>query len=119
VAERTLVRARGEDEEAFRELAEDLREGGTVHAALVTLTIDPDQAPAAANALVNDILPTVRSAPGFVAGYWLEPAGGQGLSIVLFETEKQAREAVPPVASWDAPGVSITGTELRRVAVTA
>jgi hypothetical protein len=45
-----------------------------VHAALVTLTIDPDQAPAAASALVNEILPTVRSAPGFVAGYWLEPA---------------------------------------------
>jgi hypothetical protein len=34
-----------------------------VHAALVTLTIGPQQAPAAANALVNDILPTVRSAP--------------------------------------------------------
>ena len=36
--------------------------GGAVHAALVTLTIDPEQAPAAANALVNDILPRVRSA---------------------------------------------------------
>jgi len=42
-----------------------------MHAALVTLTIDPDQAPAAAEALVNDLLPTVRSAPGFVAAYWL------------------------------------------------
>jgi hypothetical protein len=35
----------------------------------MTLTIDPDQAPAAAKALVNDILPTVRSSRGFVAGY--------------------------------------------------
>jgi hypothetical protein len=59
-----------------------------MHAALVTLTIDRDQAPAAAEALVNDILPMVRSAPGFVAGYWLEPADGQGFSIVLFETEE-------------------------------
>jgi hypothetical protein len=35
--------------------------------------IDPDQAPAAARLTraVNDILPTVDSAPGFVAGYWL------------------------------------------------
>jgi hypothetical protein len=90
-----------------------------MHAALVTLTIAPEQAPAAASALVNDILPRVRSAPGFVAGYWLEPAGGQGFSIVLFESEQQAREVVPPVTSWDAPGVSITGTEVRRVAVTA
>jgi hypothetical protein len=90
-----------------------------VHAALLTLMIDPDQAPAAADALVNDILPTVRSAPGFVAGYWLEPADGQGFSIVLFETEEQARESVPPVSSWAAPGVTISGVEFRRVAVTA
>ena len=90
-----------------------------MHAALVTLTIDPEQAPAAAGALVNDILPTVRSAPGFVAGYWLEPAGDQGFSIVLFETEEQAREAVPPRTNWDAPGATINGVEVRRVAVTA
>ena len=90
-----------------------------MHAALVTLTIDPDQAPAAAGSLVNDILPTVRSAPGFVAGYWLEPADGEGFSFVLFETEEQAREAAPPVSSWGAPGVTITGVEFRRVAATA
>jgi hypothetical protein len=69
----------------------------------VTLTIDPDQAPAAVTALVNDILPTIRSAPGFVAGYWLEPADGQGFSIVLFETEEQARAPVPPVSRWAVP----------------
>jgi hypothetical protein len=90
-----------------------------MHAALVTLTITPEQAPAAANALVNDILPRIRGASGFMAGYWLEPADGEGFSIVLFETEQQAREAVPPLTSWDAPGVNITGTEVRRVAVTA
>jgi hypothetical protein len=89
-----------------------------MYAALVTLTIAPE-APAAANALVDDILPQVRSAPGFVTGYWLEPADDQGFSLVLFETEQQARDAVPPATSWDAPGVTITGTEVRRVAVTA
>jgi hypothetical protein len=90
-----------------------------VHAALVTLTIDPDQAPAAADALVNEILPKVRSASGLVAGYWLEPADGQGLSIVLFETEEQARQTAPPVSSWAAPGVTISSVEFRRVAATA
>jgi hypothetical protein len=90
-----------------------------MHAARVTLTIDPDQAPAAANTLVNEILPRVRSAPGFVAGYWLEPADGQGFSIVLFETEEQAREGAPPVSSWAAPGVSISDVDFRRVAATA
>ncbi len=90
-----------------------------MHAALVTLTIDPDQAPAAARSLVKDILPRVSSAPGFVAGYWLEPADGQGFSIVLFETEEQARETAPPAGSWAAPGVTITGVEFRRVAAAA
>jgi hypothetical protein len=83
------------------------------------LTIDPEQAPAAAEALVSDILPRVSSAPGFVAGYWLEPADGEGFSIVLFETEEQAREATPPVSSWAAPGITITDVEFRRVAATA
>jgi hypothetical protein len=90
-----------------------------VHAALVSLTIDQAQAPAAADALVSDILPRVRSAAGFVAGYWLEPADGQGFSIVLFETEEQARGAAPPDSSWAAPGVAITDVEFRRVAATA
>lgn len=90
-----------------------------MHAALVTLTIDPDQAPAAAKALMNNILPAVRSAPGFVAGYWLEPADGLGFSIVLFETEEQARETAPPASSWAAPGVTINGVQVRRVAATA
>jgi hypothetical protein len=90
-----------------------------MYAALVTLTIDPEQAPAAAESLVNDILPTVRSAPGFVAGYWLEPADGHGFSIVLFETEEQARRTAPPASSWTAPGVTIRDVELRRVAASA
>lgn len=89
-----------------------------MYAALVSLTIDPPQAPAAARALMNGILPRVRSAAGFVAGYWLEPADGQGLSIVLFETEEQARAATPPVSSWTAPGITITAVEFRGVAAT-
>jgi len=90
-----------------------------MHAALVRLTVDPEQAPAAAEALMSDILPRVRSAPGFVAGYWLEPADGEGFSVVLFETEQQARGAAPPLSSWDAPGIAITSVEFRRVAAVA
>src|SRR5215207_10176056 len=67
----------------------------TMHAALVNLTIDPDQAPAAAEALTHDLLPTIRAAPGFVAGYWLEPADGQGFSFVVFQTEEQVRQSAP------------------------
>jgi len=88
-----------------------------MHAALVTLTIDADQAPAAASALTNDILPRVSSAAGFVAGYWLEPVNSKGFSMVVFETENEARASVPPTADWTAPGVTIDAVDIRRVAV--
>jgi hypothetical protein len=87
-----------------------------MHAALMTLTIDPDRAPEAAAALTRDILPKIRSAPGFVAGYWLEPVEGRGFSFVVFESEEQARRSTPPASNWAAPGVSINEVDLRRVA---
>lgn len=90
-----------------------------MHAALVNLTVDPEQAPAAAKALTDQILPAIRSAPGFVAGYWLEPVDGNGFSIVVFETEEQARRSAPPAANWDAPGVTINDVDFRRVAASA
>jgi hypothetical protein len=91
----------------------------TMHPALVTLTIAPDQAPVAANALTDDILPAIRSAPGFVAGYWLEPVDGHGFSFVVFETEEQARRSAPPASNWAAPGVTINDVDFRRVAASA
>lgn len=90
-----------------------------MHAALASLTIDPDQAPAAAAALTHDILPKIRSAPGFIVGYWLEPVDGRGFSFVVFETEEQARQSAPPASDWAAPGVSINEVDVRRVAASA
>src|SRR5712691_8726930 len=77
---------------------EDVR----MYAALVTVQIEPSQAPAAAAALMDDILPKITSAPGFAAGYWLEPADGQGFSILLFDTEEQTRQAANSTTSWSA-----------------
>jgi hypothetical protein len=88
-------------------------------AALVSLTIDPDQAPAAASALTDEILPAIRSADGFVAGYWLEPVDGHGFAFVVFETEEQAQRSSPPADKWEAPGVSIGEVDIRRVALSA
>jgi hypothetical protein len=66
---------------------------------------------------MNDILPEITSAPGFVAGYWLEPAGGRGFSVVLFDTEEQAVQSMAQTSSWSVPGVTIGDVEVRRVAV--
>ena len=79
-----------------------------MHAALVHLTIDQDQAPAAAKALTAEILPAIRSAPGFVAGYWLEPVEGRGFSFVVFETEEQARRSARPPATGRLPASAST-----------
>jgi len=88
-----------------------------MYAALVKLTIDSARAPAAAAAFTNEILPRVKSAKGFVGGYWLDPADNQGFGFVLFETEEEARLATPPRSSWSAPGVNILSVDVRRVAV--
>jgi len=88
-----------------------------MYAALVDLTIDPEQAPAAAAAFTSDVLPRIRSANGFVRGYWVDPKDGRGFGFVLFETEEQALAATPPASDWAVPGVTIQDVRVRRVAV--
>jgi hypothetical protein len=58
---------------------------------------------------------------GATGGYWLAPQGGRGVSIVVFETEDEARNAAamfrvgePPMP--DAPeGVTVKTVEVREV----
>jgi hypothetical protein len=95
------------------------RKEKAMHAALVRVTIDADQAQAAARASTGETLPVICSAPGFVAGYWLEPVDGQAVSLLVFETEEQARQSVVPADSSEAPGVRIDDVDFRHVAVRA
>ena len=88
-----------------------------MHAALIHLTIDPAQGPAAAAAFTQNILPKVKGAAGLVAGYWLDPADGHGFGFLVFENEEQAVSATPPATKWSAPGVIIEHVHVRRVAV--
>lgn len=88
-----------------------------MYAALIQLTIDPARAPAAAAAFSSEILPRVRTAPGFIAGYWVDPVDRHGFGFLLFETEQQALTATPPATQWSAPGVTIQRADVRRVAV--
>ncbi len=88
-----------------------------MYAALIHLTIDPALGPVAAAAFTRDILPRVRTAPGLVAGYWVDPVDHQGFGFLLFETEEQALTATPPASPWSAPGVAIQRVDVRRVAV--
>jgi hypothetical protein len=90
-----------------------------MHAVLMTVTIEPAQLDQAQKTLREEIVPMVSAVPGFVAGYWLEPSDGQGLSLVVFDTEEQARQTAPPPGASPSPGVTIANVEFRPVTATA
>jgi hypothetical protein len=62
-------------------------------------------------------LPAIRTAPGFIAGYWVDPVDRQGFGFLLFETEENACSVSISAATWSAPGVTILRTDIRRIAV--
>lgn len=45
-------------------------------------------------------VPMIRSAPGFVAYYWLDNGNGVGESLSIFETKMQAEGSVTMAATW-------------------
>ena len=62
-----------------------------MHALVVRVTInDRDKAE---KFLKEQIVPGASQAPGFVAGYWVNVGGNQGASVIVFESEEDARRA--------------------------
>ena len=62
-----------------------------MHALFVTVSIDPAGMNEAVEALNSQVVPGVKQAPGFVAGYWFAPeqkgAALEGSSVVVFDSE--------------------------------
>ncbi len=90
-----------------------------MHASLVSVRVEPEARESAQAMLHEQIVPMVASTPGFIAGYWLEPMGDVGLSVLLYETEEQARTAAPPVGPAPAPGATVENVEFRAVVANA
>ena len=88
-----------------------------MYAVLMTLSIDSKQAPQAAAAFAENILPQVQSAKGFVSGHWIDPVKGEGFGFLIFKTESQATKVGKSKSIWKAPGVKILKVAIRRVAV--
>ena len=86
-----------------------------MHAALVSVTIADGHFDDARKALEEQVIPMVKSAPGAVAGYWLAPEDGKGWSIVIFETEEQARATAPPAGSQPTEFVTVDFAQFREV----
>jgi quinol monooxygenase YgiN len=80
-----------------------------MHAVVIDVTIDDR---AAARAELEQLVPQVSAAPGFVAAYWVALPDGTGSSIAVFDSEASAQALV--AMTEGAPAMSVT---LQRVAV--
>jgi len=92
-----------------------------MHALYVTVTIADGSYESAHKALREQIVPKVRTAPGFVKGYWTAAADKHnGASIVVFKTEQDAKNASEMFRSSPMPPGVTTGTiEVREVVADA
>jgi hypothetical protein len=83
-----------------------------VHANVVFVNVDATQADPARRGLHEQVIPRVSQTPGFVAGYWLEPVDGMGISVTIWENEQAARAAARLIQPNSSP---TTGVKLDRV----
>ena len=81
----------------------------------VVATVDITDSEAAAKGLDEQVIPMVKQAPGFVGGYWVQLDEGHGTSVVVFDTEEQARAGAPTVGGG-MPGVTFTSVAFGEVA---
>jgi hypothetical protein len=77
-------------------------------------SVDPER-----RGLSEVVIPRVRQLPGVLAGHWMEPVNGEGMSVVVFESEAAAAGAIEamnlkPGAS-PGPGVVVQSVETREV----
>jgi hypothetical protein len=87
-----------------------------MHALVVRVTVNN---PAGAQQRLQDeVVPRAVSAPGFQAGYWTRE-GNSGLSMVVFDSEENARAAAERVPSTVPDDVNLEGVEVREVVASA
>ncbi len=86
-----------------------------MHAVVVRVEISgqPDNA-----VLRERIVPRVKGMPGFVAGYWTRQ-GNEGLSMVVFDSEENARAASNTVSSVLPDNLTLRDNDVREVVASA
>ena len=82
-----------------------------MHAVVVRVTLSGEVDP---TALRERVVPRVSQMPGFVAGYWTRE-GNSGLSMVVFESEQNARAGSEQVPAMLPDDVTIESNEVREV----
>jgi hypothetical protein len=87
-----------------------------MHAVVTRVTITDREA--AESHLREQVVPGVSQAPGFVAGYWTRK-DATGLAMVVFESEEAANSASERIPSMLTDAVTLEGTEVREVVMSA
>ena len=87
-----------------------------MHAVVVRVTVhDPE---GSEQRLRDEVVPNVSNAPGFQAGYWTRE-GSSGLSMIIFDSEDNARAGADRVPGNLPDGVELHGVEVREVVASA
>jgi hypothetical protein len=86
-----------------------------MHAAVVRASIPGGVNDARLKNLREAVIPMVSSAPGFVAGYWLDALNDEGTGFIVFQDEAAAKASAPPAGTDMGEGVTITNVEFREV----
>ena len=90
-----------------------------MHAVVVRVTIDDFDR--GRQFLTEELVPRVKQAPGFVTGHWTRSDdGSNGLSLIVFESEENARGVVDMIQSQGpGEGVTLDDAEVREVVASA
>jgi quinol monooxygenase YgiN len=93
-----------------------------MYAIVVHVKIDASRRDEAERLLHEEVVPSVKQAPGLVSAYWLRSEDGtDGYSVIVFEDKDAAQKAVdlnPPQPPADAP-VQLASVEIHEVLATA
>jgi hypothetical protein len=89
-----------------------------MHAVVVSVTVHDGEA--ATTHLRNEIVPRVKQAPGFVAGYWVRiQDGDKGRGTMVFESEEAARAVAAQVQENPGEAVTIESVDIGEVVESA
>src|SRR5262249_17201959 len=95
-----------------------IRKERGMHAVVVRVTIN--DADGGRELLTSEVVPRVSAAPGFQAGYWTWDDGQtNGVSMVVFDSEDNARAAADFVPAMVGDAVTLDSVEIREVVASA
>ena len=79
------------------------------------VSVEVDDADESARMLNEQVIPGLKQAAGFVSGVWVNVDAKHGTSIVVFDSEENAKAALPPEGPGPMPGVTITTATVGQV----